>query len=144
MENGRELEEYLSNGVMKIVKGIMKASLINPKASIFMTKYAVSSKKAREKRKAAEGKGEHIPPFLIASITDKCNLHCKGCYARANHSCNDQCSENGADGLLTGENWGSIFTQAEELGIEFILLAGGEPFVREDVLREAGDRKSVV
>lgn len=144
MENNKELEEYLSNGVEKIVKGIIKASLINPKASIFMTKYAISSKRAREKRKMAELTGEHIPPFLIASITDKCNLHCQGCYARANHSCSDSCSANGADGLLTGEDWGNIFSQAKELGIEFILLAGGEPFVRKDVLVQAGKQSNIL
>ena len=25
-----------------------------------------------------------VPPFLICSIATTCNLHCKGCYARAN------------------------------------------------------------
>jgi MoaA/NifB/PqqE/SkfB family radical SAM enzyme len=137
METHFNLEEYLSNGVEKVVKGIFKASFSNPKASLFMMKYIKNSKLAREKRRAAEEQGEHIPPFLIASITNKCNLHCKGCYARANHSCTDHCSQDGMDGLLTGEQWGSIFDQAKDMGIEFILLAGGEPFVRIDVLQQA-------
>ncbi len=137
MEPGIQIEEYLSNGVEKIIKGILKASFTNPKASMFMAKYIVSSKKAREKRRTAEMAGEHIPPFLIASITDQCNLHCKGCYARANHSCMGVCGQSIADGLLTAADWNNVFTQAEELGIEFILLAGGEPFVRKDVLEQA-------
>ncbi|MDO5291578.1 MAG: radical SAM protein [bacterium] len=144
MEENRSLEEYLSNGVRNIVKGILKASFTNRKTSIFMTKYMVSSRRAREKRKAAEAMGEHIPPFLIASITNKCNLHCKGCYARANHSCTDHCGSKEAEGILTGADWGRIFTQAEELGIEFILLAGGEPFVRKDVLLEAGKHSNIL
>lgn len=144
MESGRELEEYLSNGVKNIVKGILKASFTNHKTSLFMTKYMINSKKAREKRRTAEKTGEHIPPFLIASITDQCNLHCKGCYARANHSCMDCHSKTEADGILTGENWDTIFTQAEELGIEFILLAGGEPFVRKDVLQQAGIHSNII
>ncbi|MDO5521619.1 MAG: radical SAM protein [bacterium] len=144
MEENQTLEEYLSNGVRNIVKGILKASFTNRKTSMFMTRYLLSSKRAREKRRAAEIGGEHIPPFLIASITNKCNLHCKGCYARANHSCTDHCSINGADGLLTGEDWSGIFSQAEALGIEFILLAGGEPFVRKDVLLQAGQHENIL
>lgn len=129
-----KLEEYLSNGVEKIVKGILKATVSNPKESLFMIQYAAASKKARALRMNYEKDGEHIPPFLIASITDQCNLHCKGCYARANEGC---------PGLhrkaqLTSGQWGDIFGQACSLGVGFILLAGGEPFTRRDVIEEAG------
>ncbi|NCB94122.1 MAG: radical SAM protein [Clostridia bacterium] len=144
MESSKQLEEYLSNGVANIVKGIAKASLKNPKASIFMANYAMQSKKARAKREDAENNGEHIPPFLIASITEQCNLHCKGCYARANHSCGDICNSSLEKGLLTDTNWGNIFTEAEDMGIEFILLAGGEPFIRKDVLAEAGKHPKLI
>lgn len=83
------LESYLSRGVANIVKGILKASAGNPKESFFLMQYAKESLEAGRLRKEAEKRGEHIPPFLIASITQQCNLHCKGCYARANHSCFD-------------------------------------------------------
>lgn len=144
MESGIQLEEYLSNGVENIVKGILKSTFKNPQASMFMTKYIISSKKAREKRKSAENAGEHIPPFLIASITEQCNLHCKGCYARANHSCNDLCGQNEKTGTLSDSDWNQIFTQAGDLDIEFILLAGGEPFVRKDVLLKAGEHPDIL
>lgn len=129
------LEEYLSNGVEKIVSEIIRATIKNPKESIFMAEYASASRNARRLRKESEAKGEHIPPFLIASITTMCNLHCKGCYARANHNCLDDESTCGQ--MLSTEKWGDIFLEAEELGIGFILLAGGEPFLRRDVLQEA-------
>ena len=77
MKSNNELEKYLSNGIEKIVKGIFKASVTNPKSSLFMMKHMMTSKKSRDKRKNAEIRGEHIPPFLIASITNECNLHCK-------------------------------------------------------------------
>lgn len=144
MKSNNELEKYLSNGIEKIVKGIFKASVTNPKSSLFMMKHMITSKKSRDKRKNAEIRGEHIPPFLIASITNECNLHCKGCYARANHSCMDICSNNLSDRLMTEKNWGDIFTQSEELGIEFILLAGGEPFIRKDVLLQAGNHSNII
>ncbi len=133
MENFN-LEKYLSNGVENIVKGALKASLVNPKESIYMMKYASYSKEARKLRQEAEKRQEHIPPFLIASITTKCNLHCKGCYSRENHACSDTEAQN----QLRQEEWFHIFEQAKNMGIGFILLAGGEPMMRKDVLLEAG------
>lgn len=135
-----DLEKYLSDGVERIIQGIRKASVSNPKEGIFMLQYAKASRRARAVRQEAELNGEHIPPFLIASITDQCNLKCTGCYARANHACGDECH----DGQLSAEKWGSIFSEADTLGIGFILLAGGEPFTRPDVLREAVKYKRIL
>lgn len=36
---GFQLEKYLSNGVENIVKGIVKAAVKNPRASLFMMQY---------------------------------------------------------------------------------------------------------
>jgi len=135
------LESYLSNGVEVIIKGILKAAAKNPRTALFMMQYAKTSGRARKLRIDAEGKGEHIPPFLIASITNQCNLHCKGCYARANHSCVDGAAP---DGMLTADEWKKIFEQAAELGCGFILLAGGEPLVRQDVLEAAATQKELL
>ncbi|BAL00512.1 hypothetical protein OBV_33130 [Oscillibacter valericigenes Sjm18-20] len=138
------LESYLVNGVEDIVSGILKATLHNPKESSFMARYAIQSRRANKLRAAAQEDRHHIPPFLIASITTQCNLHCKGCYARANHSCYDQDSTGNAPQQLSAEQWGHIFGQAADLGIGFILLAGGEPFVRRDVLTIAGDYPGIL
>ncbi len=115
MENGTfDLEKYLSNGVDNIISNIVRNTLKNPKESSFMAGFAINSKKAGDIRHRIEKEGKHIPPFLIASITNKCNLHCKGCYARANHSCND--SEESKD-VLDADEWKNIFEQAERIGI---------------------------
>ncbi|MBE5961227.1 MAG: radical SAM protein [Lachnospiraceae bacterium] len=135
-----DLEEYLSNGVENIVKGAMKAAFRNPREITYLSRYALSARKAAALRKHAEGEEEHIPPFLIASITNRCNLHCAGCYARSNHACFDYNQPN----QLSKEEWGNVFTEAKELGICFILLAGGEPFVRKDVLEEASLYPSIL
>lgn len=136
------LEAYLTSGVESIVKGIWKASLKNPAAAAFMLRYSKSSAEASSRRKNSELRGEHIPPFLIASITTSCNLHCKGCYAIANHSCFDEADQTRRP--LNREQWNRIFTEAEELGVAFILLAGGEPMLRRDVLELAGTHKSLL
>ena len=135
-----DLQEYLTEGVERIVSEAVKATLRNPKESSFMLKFAAASSAASKKRRKAEDKGEHIPPFLIASITSKCNLHCAGCYSRCNHATVD--SEPVKQ--LTDEEWQAVFDEAEALGISFILLAGGEPMLRRDVIEAAGKKKNIL
>lgn len=135
-----QLEEYLTRGVENIVKGAIKATLKNPKESAFIGKFMLAAKKAALVRKENEERGMHIPPFLIASITSSCNLHCAGCYARSNQSCHDGVGEN----QMSGEEWNRIFAEAKELGISFILLAGGEPLMRRDVLEQAVKHPQIV
>ena len=135
-----QLEEYLSKGVERIVQGILRASADNPKESLFLARYVSSGREAGRRRARLEAAGEHIPPFLIASITDSCNLHCKGCYARANVSCMDR----GEELQMSAAQWGEVFCQAEEAGVAFILLAGGEPLLRRDVLEQAGRHRRIL
>lgn len=134
------LQEYMSNGVANVIKNAVRATLKNPREAIFMAEFALSAKKATEKRKKAEEKGEHIPAFLISSITSSCNLHCAGCYSRQNHACSDEAPVD----QLTGEEWNKIFDEADDLGISFILLAGGEPLLRWDVIEEAAKHKNIL
>ena len=103
-------------------------------------RFSAVSAKASAKREKFEEQGEHIPPFLIASITSACNLHCKGCYSRQNNATSDCAPKD----QLSAEEWDRIFTEAEELGISFILLAGGEPLMRRDVLEKAAGHPDIV
>ncbi|MCR4787665.1 MAG: radical SAM protein [Lachnospiraceae bacterium] len=140
MEKEFDIQEYMTKGVERVVADAIKATLKDPRESAFMLGFAAASAKASAKRKKAEAKGEHIPPFLIASITSKCNLHCAGCYSRCNHATVD------AEPVsqLTDEEWSGIFNEADELGISFILLAGGEPMLRRDVIEAAGKKKNIL
>lgn len=140
MNSDFNLSEYLSNGIENVIKGIVKASLKNPKETAFVVKYALSSKEAKKKRASIEKEGENIPAFLILSITSSCNLCCKGCYARANKACGEGLKKE----QLSSERWGSIFNEAKELGISFILLAGGEPLLRRDVIEKAAEVKEIM
>lgn len=135
-----QLGTYLTNGVEKIVKGAVRATLTDPKESAFMARFALSSREASRRRAKAAESGENIPTFLIASITSSCNLHCAGCYSRQNHACTDAAPVD----QLTAEDWGNIFSEARELGISFILLAGGEPLLRRDVIEAAGKFQDIL
>lgn len=134
------LEEYINKGIQDIMKDIIKATFKDPAESIFMGKFALSVKKGSEIREELDKQGEHIPPFLIASITSTCNLHCKGCYARENHICSDETVSN----QLTTEEWAKVFMEAKQLGINFVLLVGGEPLMRPDVLNEAAKHPEIL
>ncbi|MBQ5330135.1 MAG: radical SAM protein [Oscillospiraceae bacterium] len=140
MRENFDLQDYLAKGVERVVSEALKATLKDPKESAFMLRFAAASRSASGKRRAAEDKGEHIPPFLIASITSSCNLHCAGCYSRSSHATTDDLP---VKQLSSGE-WLKIFDEAEEMGISFILLAGGEPMLRRDIIEEAGKKQDIL
>ena len=140
MEDVFDIQEYMTGGVERIVKDAVRATLHNPRESAYMARFAVASRKASQKRSAMEKKGEHIPPFLIASITSRCNLHCEGCYSRYNLATTDEAPVS----QLTDQEWQKIFEEADELGVSFILLAGGEPLLRHKVIEAAGEKKNIL
>ncbi|MCR4962483.1 MAG: radical SAM protein [Firmicutes bacterium] len=135
-----DLQDYLTKGVEQIVADAVKATIKNPKESAYMARFALATRAASKRRRAAEDAGEHIPTFLIASITSQCNLHCAGCYSRCNHATVD------AEPVkqLTVEEWRKVFEEADEMGISFILLAGGEPMLRRDVIEAAGKKQNML
>jgi MoaA/NifB/PqqE/SkfB family radical SAM enzyme len=136
MEN---LTGYLNNVVEVLVKQTIKSTLKNPLESAFFLRCMGAQQKAAKKRQAWETEGLHVPPFLIASITSQCNLYCKGCYARASSSCGEEKTIQ-----LTDDEWTRVFREAYELGISFILLAGGEPLIRKNVLRSAAGFSDII
>ena len=135
-----DIQAYMTKGVENVVADALKATLKDPRESAFMLKFAAASVAASQKRREAEDRGEHIPPFLIASITSQCNLHCAGCYSRCNNATVDAAPVE----QLTDAEWLRIFDEADELGISFILLAGGEPMLRRDIIEAAGKKPNIL
>ncbi len=64
------------------------------------------------------------PFFFVISPTMRCNLRCQGCYAAQYKKESD----------LPYEIIDKIFTDAKQMGIYFITVSGGEPFIRRDLL----------
>jgi MoaA/NifB/PqqE/SkfB family radical SAM enzyme len=75
------------------------------------------------RRDEMRAQGLPVPGTILISPTMRCNLRCQGCYA-ANYSHKDD---------LEYEVIDRVLNEAEELGIYFISVLGGEPFVREDM-----------
>ncbi len=135
-----DIQEYMTKGVERVVSEAIKATLKNPKESAYMARFAMATKAASKKRARLEEEGEHIPPFLIASITSSCNLHCAGCYSRCNNATNDTEPVQ----QLTDDEWLKVFNEADDLGVSFILLAGGEPLLRKGVIEAAGQKQNIL
>ena len=135
-----DIQEYMTQGVERVVADSLKATLKDPRGSAFMVKFAAASRRASRLRRELEEKGEHVPPFLIASITSQCNLHCAGCYSR----CNEATVDAAPVKQLTGPEWAKVFREARDMGVSFILLAGGEPMLRRDVVEAAGETLDIL
>ena len=134
------LVEYMNRSIGELVRNALRSCLKNPREAAFILRYINAAEKASQTREKFEKQGVHVPPFLIASITSTCNLFCKGCYARENKIC----AEGIEKAQLPGERWTQIFREAEEIGVSFILLAGGEPFMRPDIIERAAEVRSIL
>ncbi|OJU11095.1 MAG: radical SAM protein, partial [Clostridiales bacterium 43-6] len=131
--------KYMNDSVQNIVREAIKIGITRPKVLKYLNSFRGCVKKAEEKRLLSEQQGVHIPPFLICSITTSCNLFCSGCYARADSFCAGKDA-----GVLPAQRWDEIFTEAADMGISFVLLAGGEPFLHREVLSIAGEHTSLM
>lgn len=140
MKQTFDLQKHIEQGVEQIVADAIKATWRNPRESVFMVKFAAASKKASKRRLELEQEGLHVPGFLIASITSACNLHCEGCYSR----CNEATVDAPPVKQLTNEEWLKVFKEADDLGVSFILLAGGEPMMRRDIIEAAGKMQNII
>ena len=80
--------------------------------------------------------GVHVPPILVFSITNKCNLNCKGCYNEA--------LRQSSEAEISDERLKRAIAEAKELGISFIVLGGGEPLTRPSILDVARDYPEIM
>jgi MoaA/NifB/PqqE/SkfB family radical SAM enzyme len=73
---------------------------------------------------------------MICSLTNRCNLQCKGCY---------HLSQDRSPGIeLTSERFSRLINEASEVGTRIIMLAGGEPLLRKDLLEAAAVEKGTI
>ncbi len=136
MENNDDFTTLFNDSLKELFSDARKISLKNPLQAAFFLKTLNYQKKAIKLREGWEDKGVHVPPFAIFSVTGRCNLHCKGCYAKAQHPF--------AQKELGTQRVTEVLTEARKLGISIILLAGGEPFVRNDLLDITGKFPEII
>jgi MoaA/NifB/PqqE/SkfB family radical SAM enzyme len=111
-------------------------TLRRPSQAYFFFRTVQWQRKAAKVRTELNRHGVHVPPMIIYSITERCNLHCKGCYARALHDA--------VKPEMDAAKMRDTIREASELGVSFMILAGGEPLVREEILDIIKDYKDVI
>ena len=115
-----------------------KNSFRNPRLGLFLNRFRTVQKKAAAKRLLLKQQQDTIvPPFMILSITKQCNLQCTGCYAREN-----QKKESGNE--LNKDEIISVLKQAGDIGVSIVLIAGGEPFMRKDLLEMTAEFPNIL
>lgn len=115
----KQIEKYLIKST-KFLKG----------RKSYILKYAKVAEKIKSQEKVREwllqNEDLYVPPILIISVTNDCNLSCEGCYACAqNRIKKDE---------LTTEQIENIIKEGIDLGVSIVLIAGGEPLVKENIL----------
>ncbi|AEI15872.1 Radical SAM domain protein [Flexistipes sinusarabici DSM 4947] len=65
-----------------------------------------------------------VPGFIVVSPTMRCNLNCAGCYSGLYSKGNE----------LTEEELDNLFAEVRDMGIHFIVISGGEPYILKDTL----------
>lgn len=122
------------NGIQLFNRTMSKNLIENTKflsgRTNYLKKYAkVTAKlKKQEKIRAEILKNEDItvPPILIISVTNDCNLSCEGCYA---------CAQNRVkEDEMTIYDIDDIVKEGIDLGVSVVFIAGGEPLVKKNIL----------
>ena len=133
-----DLAGVLEQGVLELAGGALKTAAFQREAARQLKTFIAAQGRSVRLRRENAVQGMDIPPFLIASVTQSCNLQCRGCYAHANEKSCAGISPLGAD------RWGELFAEARSLGVSYILIAGGEPLMRPEILRKAADIKEII
>jgi radical SAM protein with 4Fe4S-binding SPASM domain len=77
-----------------------------------------------------EGQLEHLsaPVSVSLDLTRRCNLQCVFCYAKAEQGSVRKVPELGTEAMR------SILFQLAEAGVFHVVIGGGEPFIRDDMV----------
>lgn len=136
MENNNDVNRMVNELIKGIFNDALAVSVKDPAMASFFVKAAIAQKKAAKVRQRNEEQGLHVPPVMILSVTNKCNLHCTGCYSRiVQREHKPELDEAGLRNVLR---------QAEELGISIVLLVGGEPLTRPELFNVTKDFPEMV
>ena len=98
---------------------------------------------SRRVRARAMADGVRVPPFLVLSVTTRCNLRCAGCYAAAVGTVAQKPVQPGLD----LHSWYRVVDEAVAVGVMAFMIAGGEPFLLPELVnlfRDHPDRLFLV
>jgi MoaA/NifB/PqqE/SkfB family radical SAM enzyme len=107
-------------------KDALRVAFTNPSQALVFIRTLFWLRRASKKRDSLKTEGVQVPAIILWSITNECNLHCEGCY-------NQAFFPGSKEEMSTGE-MERIAKEARDLGVSFFVLAGGEPFMKPEIL----------
>ncbi len=97
----------------------------NPRRMLFLLRNAWRLLNAERRRQQCERRINGLIPAVVAvSPTMRCIYNCVGCYSRSRR----------IDDELSTEELDVLFTEAEKFGVLVIVVTGGEPLLRDDMV----------
>jgi MoaA/NifB/PqqE/SkfB family radical SAM enzyme len=121
--------------VEKLFSQAMRISGMNPSDLIFWLRTYFRQKSKAGIRDKQKSPCLTVPPIMIFSGTSRCNLNCKGCYAMAK-------AEHEKELPLSRVE--TLFREASDLGVGVIMIAGGEPLMKPEILWAAAAQKDII
>ena len=109
-----------------VLRTVLRLTRQDPRFLVRALRVLRQQRRAARSRAASEARGVHVPPFVIYSVTGRCNLECAGCYASILHRSNRP--------ELSDERVARLLGEARDLGVSVMLLAGGEPLLRRGLV----------
>jgi MoaA/NifB/PqqE/SkfB family radical SAM enzyme len=108
-----------------VMSALWKWARSSPRRMLFLLRVAWRLWQAKHRRVRHERQIDGLVPSVVAiSPTMRCNYNCVGCYSRGRRTDNE----------LTTDELDNLLTEAEELGVLTVVVTGGEPLLRQDML----------
>jgi MoaA/NifB/PqqE/SkfB family radical SAM enzyme len=115
----------------------VRVSLRHPSQAAFFARTVIwQAAAARRRARMARKEGVEVPPIAVFSVTNRCNLRCKGCYAHA--------LRGGQTDELSPLKMRGIVEEADALGVSFFPIVGGEPLMRPEIVEIARDNPRII
>jgi len=119
------------NSIKDFYRDLARISMREPRLALHFARTALDQREAAARRREAAEAGVQVPPFMIMSITRRCNLRCAGCFVHE--------QDRPAGNELTMAEIRAILSDARDLGVSIVALAGGEPLTRPEIVDVAAD-----
>ena len=126
----------LNKGISLFFSEFVRVSLRHPGQAMFFARTVLWQGAAARRRARMAREELTVPPIAIFSVTNKCNLRCKGCYAQA--------IRGDAEDEISADRMRGVVAEADALGISFFVIAGGEPLTRPEIVDIARDFPHVI
>ncbi|HWQ63417.1 MAG TPA: radical SAM protein [Methanospirillum sp.] len=113
----------LSQSITANIRKVVRIVGTDPSLLVTATRLLTAQKKAARRREMLAAEDVQVPAVVMFSLTHQCNLACHGCYMRSLHPV--MAPE------MSSADIRNLTSQCVDLGVSFLVLAGGEPLVRK-------------